>query len=381
MNSQVTTSDTFERLPPHLEAGRRGCWRIEVESRVVVELPCSEKGWVNAAATPPPFSSTGTSPVHLVAAGLHGLARPSMDSDGEIHWALFPDDEERGLLTIVDPSHYMPGPWPAPEPDDPNYEDWGAVSGHWPPPAESSLTSGTRVYLLACGEEIALGHRTSEGVWEIRGELAGAPHHAYLLPPVPSVDGTRRPLRAIVHHLGQARPLASRSDAVPAGTLPVHFDIGRSEILMHVHWGTDRFVRTVQVPIYQGPHTEMSVVYGQADEIAGRLWHERYHCDMPDDVEAVWAETTGASAVKHEGGRALSESEAGVLARAYEGGDITLELFWLVVEGLGWQLGVRPAADDPGWAIIDGLEANGVGCRELIEWLVDPPPPTGEAPW
>lgn len=143
--------------------------------------------------------------------------------------------------------------------------------------------------------------------------------------------------------------------------IPPEFDIRRSYIQIFANWGTGEYVKTVHpADQYEGLDS-LPQYYRAAEEQAKSLWKLKYEVEMPDDVEGQWAETTFASAIPHDGPTNLSPEERAVVARADEFGDFTLDMLWLMVEGLGWRLGKAVPENDLGWLVI-WAENEECGC-------------------
>lgn len=157
--------------------------------------------------------------------------------------------------------------------------------------------------------------------------------------------------------------------------IPPEFDIRRSHIQIFADWGTGEYVKTVHpADQYEGMDS-LPQYYRAAEEQAKSLWKLKYGVEMPEDVEGQWAETTFASAIPHDGPTTLSPDEQAFVARAEEFGDFTLDMLWLIVEGLGWRPSKAVPEDDPGWLVI-WAEEEDCGCYlDIIRDVLGMPEP------
>lgn len=156
-------------------------------------------------------------------------------------------------------------------------------------------------------------------------------------------------------HNNQDPALAARL----ALQFPAEFDVQRSHITIFIDLDTKRYVKTVHPAASFSGRDWIDKYNWAAYKQAESLWLEKYGTIMPKDVEAPWAETLAAWAIEYPGTRALSAEE--LVAVREDHGDFTLDMLWLLVEGLGWSPGVPVAEDDPGWLVIWGEEENGGG--------------------
>lgn len=161
--------------------------------------------------------------------------------------------------------------------------------------------------------------------------------------------------------------------------IPQDFDIRRSHILIFANWETQEYVKTVlSAELYAGLDS-LSACYQAAEEQAKSLWRVKYGVEMPvEDVDMAWAETTYAGAIPYDGPTPLTVEEQSVVSDN-NFGDFTLDMLWLMVEGLGWKPGKPVSEDDPGWLAIWAEEENCVCYIDIIrEVLGMPPSPTYE---
>lgn len=88
-------------------------------------------------------------------------------------------------------------------------------------------------------------------------------------------------------------------------------------------------------------------------EAARNAWQAKYGEPIPDSALENWRdpETTLASCLlPYDGTVPLTEEESSAIAADH--GDLTMDMVWLVIEGLGWRPGKPAPLDDPGWRAI-----------------------------
>ena len=161
--------------------------------------------------------------------------------------------------------------------------------------------------------------------------------------------------------------------------IPPEFDIRSSHIQIFANWETREYVKTVHPSSQHEGMDSLPACYRASNTQAKRLWKEKYGVEMPDEVEAAWAETTSANAFPHAGPTTLTATEQAVVDKADDFGDFTLDMLWLMVEGLGWKPGKPVAEDDPGWLVI-WAEEEECGCYidiiRAVLGMPEPPVPT-----
>lgn len=97
---------------------------------------------------------------------------------------------------------------------------------------------------------------------------------------------------------------------------------------------------------------------GEATEVflqaaARDAWQAKYGKPIPDSAleNSRDPETTLASCLlPYDGAVPLTEEESSAIAADH--GDLTMDMVWLVIEGLGWRPGKPVPLDDPGWRAI-----------------------------
>lgn len=156
------------------------------------------------------------------------------------------------------------------------------------------------------------------------------------------------------------------------------FDSRRSEIAVYKDWDSGQFVVTVFPKLTEDNpgHKARFAYYEAADAKAKSLWLEKYHVDMPEHVEHQWAETSFADAIPYIGTVQLSKEEAEFLKKARSLGDFTLDMLWLIVEGLGWRPGNPVSEDDLGWLAVWAEHEECGGYYEIVRAVLAMPEPT-----
>lgn len=98
----------------------------------------------------------------------------------------------------------------------------------------------------------------------------------------------------------------------------------------------------------------------QTESLANRLWLEKYSKPMPEWVEPHDPESMGASWFPYDGTRELSNDEWEIV-KALSPYDLTLDMLWLLIEGLHLTLGVPLPEDDEKWLpiLFEGNECGG----------------------
>ena len=103
-------------------------------------------------------------------------------------------------------------------------------------------------------------------------------------------------------------------------------------------------------------------------------WQAKYGEPIPDSAleNSRDPETTLASCLlPYDGTVPLTEEESSAIAA--EHGDLTMDMVWLVVEGLGWRPGKPAPLDDPGWRAIWAEEEECCMYIHIIRELLDMP--------
>ena len=153
-------------------------------------------------------------------------------------------------------------------------------------------------------------------------------------------------------------------------SFPAEYDVRRSELAVFKDWDSGRFVVTAH-PKRKGMETRawrrfLFAYYRAAKTRAKSLWREKYRSGMPNHVEFQWAETCFASAIPYTGRVVLTGEERQLVADAEQYGDFTLDMLWLLVEGLGWRPGKPVPEDDPGWLAVWAEEEHCIGYYETV---------------
>lgn len=149
---------------------------------------------------------------------------------------------------------------------------------------------------------------------------------------------------------------------------PLEFDPDNAEIIFYYQESTRRYVKLVYA---RGAST------ADSDELAQALWKEKYGEDMPSadgpDIEMHEPETAMANFIDYDGTVQLTGDEQRHVSEICDGGsDLTLEMLYFVLEGLGWRPLCSPADDDPGWADVLRREEEALFFADIVADLVFP---------
>lgn len=117
-------------------------------------------------------------------------------------------------------------------------------------------------------------------------------------------------------------------------SFPAEYDSRRTDIDIYGNWDTDLFV------------------VASTEKQAKDKWLEKYGSVMPDEIECNDAETSSAGNIAYTGTVQLTDEEKFIVRNAAAYGDFTLDMLWLLVEGLGWRPGNPVAEDDIGWIAV-----------------------------
>jgi len=145
----------------------------------------------------------------------------------------------------------------------------------------------------------------------------------------------------------------------------------------------DRHVRTSLLisdyppPFVHGPcHPTHQAFLKAQREQAEILWQSKYSEDLPAtaDLGYFWPHSTHASDIDYDGATALTDVEQEfVHSRLKGGGGYTIEVLWLLVEGLGWRPGRPVSEDDPGWISIWACEERSAGFYNIVRDMLGMP--------
>lgn len=161
--------------------------------------------------------------------------------------------------------------------------------------------------------------------------------------------------------------------------LPPEFDTERSAIQIFADWDTGRYIKTVHPALphdARNNHDTLMDYYALAEETANRLWLEKYGEPMPPEVDGQWAQTLAASAIPYDGNVKLTDAEWQRVCGLTANCDITLDMLWFVVEGLGWRPGRPVPKTDPLWEEVWRKDVtDSSGYIDLVYLLLDMPEP------
>lgn len=153
------------------------------------------------------------------------------------------------------------------------------------------------------------------------------------------------------------------------------FDSRRSEIEVFKDSGSGQFVVTV-FPKLDSDAPDYKAYNAACLAKAKGMWIEKYGQAMPLHVEGRWSETWYADAIPYVGTVELNKEETEFLKNANRFGDFTLDMLWLIVEGLGWRPGKPVSEEDRGWLAIWAEEEECVGYYAIVRAALAMPEPT-----
>ncbi len=138
-------------------------------------------------------------------------------------------------------------------------------------------------------------------------------------------------------------------------SFPAEYDSRRTDIDIYGNWDTDLFV------------------VASTEKQAKDKWLEKYGSVMPDEIECNDAETSSAGNIAYTGTVQLTDEEKFIVRNAAAYGDFTLDMLWLLVEGLGWRPGKPVAEDDIGWIAVWAEECDCVGYIDIVRDVLGMP--------
>ncbi len=96
---------------------------------------------------------------------------------------------------------------------------------------------------------------------------------------------------------------------------------------------------------------------------AKEKWIKKYNVPMPDDVYSLPAEVLSANCRVYDGEMVLTDVEKNHIRYCANNGDFTMEMLYLVLDGLKWRPLVPVDESDPGWLTI--MERGDFDCIYL----------------
>lgn len=157
--------------------------------------------------------------------------------------------------------------------------------------------------------------------------------------------------------------------------LPPNLDTRKSNIQVYTDPDDGNFVITV-APLVAQPDPDNKALfayYRHSDEMARSLWLQKYGKPMPEHVDGSWVEVMFAWSIPYVGGQKLTDSELQFIQDLRGIGDFTLDMLWLMVDGLGWRPGKPVSEDDPGWIAIWAEEEKCACYHHLMRQALDMP--------
>ena len=141
---------------------------------------------------------------------------------------------------------------------------------------------------------------------------------------------------------------ARRALAMPPG-----FDVRQRALFVFQHSGTGRFVRVGLRPLLAATREAERMLAKRAFERAAHTWQTKYGEPFPETAFIIdRAECVLAHEIDHEGASTLSANESAWVRQMAGPTVMTLDIFWLLLEGLGWRPGHPVREDDPGWLAV-----------------------------
>jgi hypothetical protein len=147
------------------------------------------------------------------------------------------------------------------------------------------------------------------------------------------------------------------------------FDTRRSEIAVFKDWSSDSFVITAHpklMRIADKDNKNLFAYFAKAEADAKNKWFEKYGISMPENVEFSWASSCFAGVIPYVGAVKLLSNEIAFVRNSRHIGDFTLDMLWLIVEGIGWRPGVPVSEDDTGWLAVWAEEEECGGYYEIV---------------
>lgn len=153
--------------------------------------------------------------------------------------------------------------------------------------------------------------------------------------------------------------------------MPAEFDVRQSTIWIYLERGTGRYVKVVLPRLRVVNAETMGRLNEQASGQARDLWCEKYGTPFPETgVDGDWSEFVLADEIPHEGPTRLTEAEWAHVQRAARQAALTVDILWLLVEGLGWRPGQPVADNDRGWLSVWAEEEESPGVMESVRELL-----------
>ena len=152
--------------------------------------------------------------------------------------------------------------------------------------------------------------------------------------------------------------LQRAEDAFKSLIIPAQYDVEKNWI---VFWFEEpaKFVKVVV------PCDRNNLNPPDTEDKAKALWLEKYSETMPDGSEEYPAEGLGASWLQYDGTRSLSTAEVEII-QSLSDQDLTVDMVWLLVEGLNLTLGTPIPEDDERWLPILWKDDECIGYLSIV---------------
>lgn len=153
--------------------------------------------------------------------------------------------------------------------------------------------------------------------------------------------------------------------------MPAEFDARQRTIWIYIERTTGRFVKVVLPQMRVVNAGTLQRIHRRAGGQARYLWLEKYGTPFPETgVDGDWTEFVLADEIPHEGPTRLTEAEWAHVQRASRQAALTVDILWLLVEGLGWRPGKPVSDDDRGWLSVWAEEEASPGVMESVRELL-----------
>lgn len=153
--------------------------------------------------------------------------------------------------------------------------------------------------------------------------------------------------------------------------MPAEFDVRQRTIWIYLERPTGRFVKVVLPQMRVVNAETLQRTHRRAAGQARYLWLEKYGTPFPETrVDGDWTEFVLADEIAHEGPTRLTEAEWAHVQRASRQAALTVDILWLLVEGLGWRPGQPVADTDRGWLSVWAEEEESPGVMESVRELL-----------
>jgi hypothetical protein len=136
-------------------------------------------------------------------------------------------------------------------------------------------------------------------------------------------------------------------------SLDLEFNIFKSDIWFHLDRETKKFVKVIRNKSDWNNHDNTEEFYISLLHEASVKWKVKYGEELPEEAATSYeVEQVSASSLPYDGKATLTEHEQKLLRDSCNIGDFTIDMAWLMIDGLGWRPGSPVEETDPGWLFI-----------------------------